>query len=668
MHICFVSREYPPNPMGGIGTYVFNMTRVLAEAGNIVSVLTQDHPDAPSHGYDNPAISCEGRLIVRFLPFADKNWNIAPSARSAPADALAKCDCVAVFGVVVCEALEKLLFSERIDAIEAPEYEAPLLYFEEKRATLPLDHPWQKIPTVVHLHSPSHMIFEHDDDPLDTEWVRQRKAFEALSIEMADGVIAPSAFLARQVSEWLSFDEGRVSVIPYPIGPLLSFDRSLAPEEGLCLFVGRVEPRKGVFEFVEAAVKVARKFPKAHFRFVGGPHYRDGNFKGVETAALIKSRLPKDVADRFDFAGKVPRETLGSEYARASFVAVPSRWENYPNTCMEAMSCGRPVLASDQGGMPEMIEDESEGVCVDGKTREALRKNLATGLEKMLSKSLAELLEMGAKSRARILEICDDLKIVKRHLDYYANLAAKTRESVAARHMPEVGAVLFDDGADPKKIARAIGSVNAQTVEAKARIYVGNIGKIDAAARESLASWVVVAQDGADASGLTLVENLAAILKRLPEVIYVGAADDILYPDAMRCAANHFANRPEDGAAACWTTLGRVPVAEFRNDPEHILSPANFAERRFFRRSALDECGGLAVNGCYLPDILIDAAIRLVEKGWRTGCISLPTVETANRNPAAIINPFGFNERRDSIRAVEYSRASRGCRILRIPH
>jgi len=605
MRLCFVSREYPPNPMGGIGTYVFNMARVFAGSGDTVHVLTQDCPDAPSHGFDNPAVSCDGRLIVRYLPFADRNWNIAQSVKNPTTDALARCDCAAVFGAVASDALEKLLLAEPIDAIEAPEYEAPLLYFQERRAALPPDHPWQTIPTVVHLHSPSHLIFEHDDDPTDTAWALQRKAFEALSIEMADGVVAPSAFLARQVSRWLRFPERRVEVIPYPIGPLLEFDDAAAPEDGLCLFVGRVEPRKGVFEFAEAAVEVARKFPKARFRFVGGPHFRDG----LETAAVIRSRIPNDLADRFDFAGKVPRETLGREYARASFAAVPSRWENFPNTCMEAMSCGRPVLTSDQGGMPEMIADESMGLCVGGETRVKLRENLVAGLEKMFAKSPDELLETGRRSRRRILEICDDSTIAERRRRYYRELGAKTREAVAARWISEVGVILFGDGADPRKIERAIASVNSQTIEAKVKIFVGDVFRVDSAARAELDSWKVVAPG----------KSVAAFFDGLPEVIYIGMADDVLASDALRLAANHFANRPGEGAACCWTTRGRVPFAEFLSVRPDV--PA----RWFFRKSAIAECGGFPA----VFDNPSEIAARIVNNGQRCGCVASPLVETA---------------------------------------
>jgi glycosyltransferase involved in cell wall biosynthesis len=657
MHICFVSREYPPNPMGGIGTYVANMTHILTRSGDTVSVLTQDHPDAASHGFEAPAISCDGRLRVHYLPFADRDWKIAPSAHSPEADALMKRDQAAGFGPVVSAALECLLLSEKIDAVEAPEYEAPLLFFQQRRAALPPSHPWQSIPTIVQLHSPSHSIFEHDDDPLSVGWVRARKANEALSIDSADAVLAPSAFLGAQVSRWLNLPRGHVTVIPYPIGPLLPYEPDIAPEPGLCLFVGRVEPRKGVFEFVEAAVAAARKFPQARFRFVGGPHHRDGKSGGVETATLIRSLIPADLINRFDFAGRVPRETLGAEYARASFVAVPSRWENYPNTCMEAMSCARPVLASNQGGMPEMIEDETQGIVVKGATRAELCSNLVTGLETMLRKTPGELAQMGRRSQKRILAICDDAATVRRHREYYAALGRTTAEAAKARAnspLPNVGAILFDDGAEAKRAGHAIAALGVQTIDAAAEILVGKALSENAATRDALAAWTVISGDAEGRrEGLdTLAARLNAMLPDMPEVLYIGAADDILTPDSLRQAENLFANRPDCGWCASWIVSNGTLCTAFRNEPLHLVTPSALPERWFVRTRALAQCGGLIGEGFYLPDLMRDAVLRMMARGWRGGCIARPLADVAPREPGPVVTPFAFHERRDSVLAV----------------
>ena len=62
------------------------------------------------------------------------------------------------------------------------------------------------------------------------------------------------------------------------------------------------------------------------------------------------------------FLGRLRPEALGEEYAGAAVCVVPSLWENYPNTCIEAMLHARPVVVSDNGGMAEMIGETEAGL------------------------------------------------------------------------------------------------------------------------------------------------------------------------------------------------------------------------------------------------------------------------------------------------------------------
>ncbi|MBN1404323.1 MAG: glycosyltransferase family 4 protein [Opitutales bacterium] len=638
MHICFVSREYPPNPMGGIGTYVANMTRIMAEAGHTVSVLTQAHRDAPACGFDTPHL-CNDRLLrVYYLPFVDEAWQLQTEARNELNEALARRDVAAAFGPIVSDALGKLLLNEQIDAIEAPEYEAPLLHFQQMRAALPYGHAWQKVPTIVHLHSPSHMIFEHDDDSLTSDWVRARKADEAQSIELADGILCPSAFLAAQVCEWLSMPKERVSVIPYPIGPLLDYDAATKPQDGLCLFVGRVEPRKGVFEFVQAAVDVAGEFPKARFRFVGGPHRRGGSVEGRETAELIASLIPPELRERFDFAGKVPRETLGNEYARAAFVAVPSRWDNYPNTCMEAMSCARPVLASDQGGMIEMLRDGETGVVAQGKTRSQLLAKLRLGMKQMLTKTPVELEQMGQRARERILRICDDASVIRQHEEYYKEMQTRGKAR-ASRPKAKAGVILVNDGAAEEEIVKAMRSADSQTEELSFKLLAGE------PPLNMPAGWTTAGLN-------TLGGSLPPDMPELPDVLYIGAADDQLPSDALHRALNAFENEPELGLCSMLLRENGQLRASFRYDALHLLSPSEAPERWFFRTTALLNSGGVLANGYFLPDLLRDAVLRLLENGWRGCSLAGNPIKVTRRATKAVIRPFAFHERKDSMRAV----------------
>ncbi|MGQ0572516.1 MAG: glycosyltransferase, partial [Armatimonadota bacterium] len=72
------------------------------------------------------------------------------------------------------------------------------------------------------------------------------------------------------------------------------------------------------------------------------------------------------------FAGPRPRGELPDEYRSATVCVVPSHWETFGNVCLEAMACGRPVIASRVGGLPEAVEDGRTGVLVPPGDADAL--------------------------------------------------------------------------------------------------------------------------------------------------------------------------------------------------------------------------------------------------------------------------------------------------------
>jgi len=390
MHVAFVTREYPPNGMGGIGTYVVNMSDLLADAGCRVSVITQHHPACgatPPH-YRVPVHP--GRLDAYYLPFVHQEWKLDPRIESPETIALSRRDITAVFARQVAQFLLEFMAGDPPDVIEAPEYEAPLAHFQILRDTLPDEHPLRRSRCIVHLHTPTHIAFRHGDELLAGDWQRYRFQHERLSVRMADAVLSPSRFLADQGASWAGIPREQVTVLPYPLGRPFEGSPAAPGRSNRFLYVGRIEGRKGVFELVDAAIPVARRHPDIEFHFLGGDQPRSSIAGGSTTQQLV-SAIPQDLRSRFRFRGQVDRALLGSEYAAAKFCLVPSRWENYPNTCMEAMWCGTPVLCSDQGGMAELVEHGVSGlVATPCSTRRELRDSLERTLDRAAAMDATE--------------------------------------------------------------------------------------------------------------------------------------------------------------------------------------------------------------------------------------------------------------------------------------
>ena len=415
MRHLIVCREYPPAPSGGIGTYVDHLAALLAGAGETVHVIGQlwqgaERPVEESHG---------GRLIVHRLPYLD--WE-RDGPRFDPRDralaSLFRSDFPPrAFAWQAALLAERLVESEGIDVIEAQEYEAPLWFFQLRRA-LGMG-PRRQPPCLVHLHSPTEPIAVHNEWDLSRPDVAVAVRLEEQTIRAADALLCPSRFLARQAEERYGLPAGSVRIIHLPLGRGRTIERSPEVwESGPVCYVGRLERRKGVLEWIEAAVAVAREDRSACFDFVG-PNVL--GLAWISGEDLVEQRIPPEARDRFVFHGSRPRAELPRFLAEARIAVVPSRWENFPNTCVEAMVSGLPVLATRQGGMAELIADGESGWLVDEATPEAL----ASGLRRALATPPERLREMGRRAAEAVAAACDNETVLAQHLAFRAEVGTR---------------------------------------------------------------------------------------------------------------------------------------------------------------------------------------------------------------------------------------------------
>lgn len=130
-------------------------------------------------------------------------------------------------------------------------------------------------------------------------------------------------------------------------------------EKGLVLFVGWIQPRKGIHIVTKAFEKVAAEIPEAKLVVFGnGEKAYSEKIKGeVEKAGI---------AHRIDFRDKRPHEEVKDCMKRANVVVIAEQWPNMsPITMVEALAVGKAVVAGKIGGIPEFIEDGKTGFLVE---------------------------------------------------------------------------------------------------------------------------------------------------------------------------------------------------------------------------------------------------------------------------------------------------------------
>jgi glycosyltransferase involved in cell wall biosynthesis len=164
-------------------------------------------------------------------------------------------------------------------------------------------------------------------------------------------VIAPSRYIQNATAADFA---GRPMVQIY--NGIVLPPASPAVTEPRLLFVGRLERVKGVDVLLNALAAAKGHVPGLKLRIVGD---------GPQRAELEALTHELSLDDAVTFAGWIKSADIPAEYAAAGALVIPSVWpENLPTVCIEAMGSGLPVIGSDTGGIPELIQDGITGQIV----------------------------------------------------------------------------------------------------------------------------------------------------------------------------------------------------------------------------------------------------------------------------------------------------------------
>lgn len=153
----------------------------------------------------------------------------------------------------------------------------------------------------------------------------------------------------------------RTTVLPNPLelGDFAPTANTVPATPPTLLCVGRLREEKNQLELLQAFDQVAEKLPGWILRLVGD---------GVMRPQIERAIAASPFRDRIELPGAISE--MGSEYARASFVVVPSRHESFGMVTVEAMAAGRPVVGfADCQGTNELVRDGVDGLLVEGGER-----------------------------------------------------------------------------------------------------------------------------------------------------------------------------------------------------------------------------------------------------------------------------------------------------------
>jgi D-inositol-3-phosphate glycosyltransferase len=212
--------------------------------------------------------------------------------------------------------------------------------------------------------------------PEETE-VEQRDVSESAIACAADSVVVWTNDEKDAIVDYCDIDPAKISVITPGVD--LSRFRSMSQsqsrdflgygEEKNILFVGRLEPLKGL-DVLFRAVASLKDLDNVTLNVVGG----DENSKEKSRLQSLASRMK--LTQNIRFIGSVSQDELPLHYNAADVCVVPSHYESFGLAALEAAACGRPVVASEVGGLPSIVRNGSTGYLVEPKNSDTMAERL----------------------------------------------------------------------------------------------------------------------------------------------------------------------------------------------------------------------------------------------------------------------------------------------------
>ncbi len=371
---------------GGDCTYLFSLKKILEEKGHKVSIFTMHHPQNHDSDYSD--------FFVSYINYEEeiKKVNVASGIKVLKRT---------IYSKEAKRKIAELIKAEKPDIAHIQNVHhhiTPSIFYALKK---------HNIPIIWTLHDytmlcPNTSFLSHGEICEKCKKSRyfwssiqrcKKNSFSASTMaalestihrmmnlrNMVDVFIAPSIFLRQKFLEY-GFRKNKVKHLDLftDIVPLEKVEES----DDYYMYVGRISEEKGIYTLIDVALEVGL----SKLKIVGS---------GPLLNQVTEYAASRDKNNIIEFMGYKNRDDLIELYKRCKFIVVPSEWyETSGLIIFEAFSCGRPVIGSRIGGIPELIKDTERGLVFESRDE----KDLAAAIKYMLNNpDLVE--EMGSNAK-----------------------------------------------------------------------------------------------------------------------------------------------------------------------------------------------------------------------------------------------------------------------------
>ncbi|MFE0749973.1 glycosyltransferase family 4 protein [Gordonia sp. NPDC058843] len=431
MRVLFVSWEYPPVVVGGLGRHVHHLATEMAAAGHDVVVLTRrpSGTDAVTHPTTDTVV--EG---VRVLAVAEDPLEFE-FGQDMMAWTLAMGHAFVRAGLRVLHGAGSGASGPNVTGAGSGA-SGPNVTGSEQR--------W--VPDVVHAHDwlvahPAIALAEFFDVPLvstihateagrHSGWVSGRTNRQVHSVEWwlvseSDALITCSASMRDEVNRLFGYDAADITVIHNGIDirawPFAERTRTGGPAE--LLFAGRLEYEKGVQDLLAALPRIRRSHPGTTLTIAGDGTQRDW---------LLEQARKHRVSKAVTFVGPVDHGELVTLMHRCDAIVLPSRYEPFGIVALEAAATGVPLIVSTAGGLGEAVREPDTGLTFEP----ADVAGLAAAVRATLSDPGAAA-QRALRARARLTAEFSWAEVAERTASVHLSAKRRVRHAIGRPDIPE---------------------------------------------------------------------------------------------------------------------------------------------------------------------------------------------------------------------------------------
>lgn len=403
LNICYLTNEYYPDIRGGIGKFVYILARETAKFGHQVHVITLTRDNIESVNFEeNVWVHRIGvnKYPKSLLEYDTVNDNFNENRMNTLYSHY--------------EEILKINKKCKVDIVQTPIWDSLGFYaLFDSRFNL-----------VVTLHTSMKTIFEgvyHIN-----EEVEFHIEVEEYLLNKSKFIVSNSKAIEKQYNQYYNDAcEGKTFLIPHGLEDMRKFvknNKKLSDNSDNIeiLFVGRLEYRKGIDIIFECVPYICKKYNNVIFRFCGDNTINMPNSETTYKDYFLSKY--NEFSERVIFEGYISDEEIIDRYSNCDIFIAPSRFESFGLIFLEAMIFSKPVIGTNIGGIPEVVENGVSGILIENENSENLKNALIKLIE---NKDIRE--SMGKNGR-RIYEEKFTAEIMaNKFIDYYKNILSCRR-------------------------------------------------------------------------------------------------------------------------------------------------------------------------------------------------------------------------------------------------